>query len=165
MLLVRPGSVEVPGAEPVEDRAERVSAPRRPRSLTAGGKISMPLTRWTPRILHELRIRKRAAAAETTQCGVERSETTQRVVGSEENCGSEHLNTPFNQIGRSGYPHTSAYKKPLQVDREITQIADPPARVILQSTCSRSPNVPITIICDIYLLRAPKTNASFANQP
>ena len=54
MLLVLSGLAEVPAAEPVEGQAERVSAPRRPRSLTAGGKILMPLTRWTSRILHEL---------------------------------------------------------------------------------------------------------------
>ena len=54
MLLVRPGSAEAPAVEPVENRAERVSAPRRPRSLMAGEKISTPLTRWTSMILHEL---------------------------------------------------------------------------------------------------------------
>ena len=36
VLLVRSGSAEVLAAEPVEDRAERVSASRHPRSLTAG---------------------------------------------------------------------------------------------------------------------------------
>ena len=54
MLLVRPRSVKVQVAEPVEDRAQRVSAPRRPRSLTAGGKISTPLMRWTSMTLNEL---------------------------------------------------------------------------------------------------------------